>query len=173
MLVYVVWEKALCKHIDPSAFWATSIFYRAVSPSCKSSWCLQYRGLQFSSIIGCPCFHCLTYLVMQRTPLAYLLCSFLPTFQCVLRQPASFSPLVHCMVFISVVTCRSRFLFKAWLSPLCFFPSLGKRRLIVVQSLETINLVYPDNLCSHTNCSIVWCVWEERFSYLMWHCFLK
>lgn len=91
MLVYVVREKALCKHIDPSAFWATSIFYRAVSPSCKSSWCLQYRGLQFSSIIGCPCFHCLTYLVMQRTPLAYLLCSFLPTFQCVLRQPASFS----------------------------------------------------------------------------------
>ena len=85
MLVYVVWEKALFKHIDPSAFWATLIFYRAVSPSCNSSWCLQYRGLQFSWIAGCPCFHPLTYLVMQRTPLTYPLCPFLPTFQCVLR----------------------------------------------------------------------------------------
>lgn len=124
VLVCIVWEQALCKHIDPSAFWATLISYRAVSPSCKNSWCLQYWGLWSSCIIGCPCFHPLTSLVMQRTPLTYPLCPFLLTFQCVFQQ-ASFSPLLHPMVFISVVACRSSFLFKAWLFPLCVFPLLG------------------------------------------------
>lgn len=170
----------LCKHTDPNASLVTSIFYRAVSPSCNGSWCLQCKELQFSWITVCPCFHPLTYLVTQRTPLASPPCPFLPTFQCMLRHPASFSPLIHPMRFIFVVPRRSSFLFKAWLTLLCvcafvfFFSScLGKHWLIVLQSLETINLVHPDNLCSHTNRGIVLCVWEERFSYLTCHCFLK
>lgn len=37
----------------------------------------------------------------------------------------------------------------------------------MVQSLETINLVYPDNLCSHTNRSIVLCLrGEVQLSYV-------
>lgn len=151
-------EKALCKHIDPSAFWATLIFYRVVRPSCNSSWCLQYRGLWFSGIIGCPCFHPFAYPVMQRTPLTYPLCPFLPT--CVCAQSA---PLIHPMVFISVAACRSSFLFKAWLFPLCFFPLLGSIGSSWC-SLWKPQTLYTQMTCVHTPIVVLYCVFERRGS---------
>lgn len=168
----------LCKHTDPNASLVTSIFYRAVSPSCNGSWCLQCKELQFSWITVCPCFHPLTSL--RREPHWLLLhVLFFPPFSvCSDTQPASLHWSTPCALYLLCLAEAAFFsrldsLFCVWVL-LCFFSScLGKHWLIVLQSLETINLVHPDNLCSHTNRGIVLCVWEERFSCLTCHCFLK
>lgn len=100
-----------------------------------------------------------SHLVMQRTPLTSPLCpSHLSVCAQTTRQLLSIG-LTHGLYLCYGL--QNQLSFQALTLSFVlffFFPLLGSMGSIRLQSLETINLVHPDNLCSDTNHSIVLCV---------------